>query len=72
MAKKRKRRSGEYEGATCRRCELPLDPKAGVCPNKFCPYHFSGQDEIVTDDGPPSEEELRYIEELRAALDDEA
>jgi len=72
VAKKRKRKTGEYEGATCSRCELPLDAKEGTCPNDRCPYHFSGQDEIVTDDGPPSEEELRYIEEIRLRLDQEA
>ena len=72
MARKRKKKTGEYEGATCHRCELPLDPEEGNCPNDRCPFHFGFQDEVVDDDDYPSEEELKYIEEIRSRLDKEA
>ncbi len=72
MAKKRGRKTGEFEGATCGRCELDLDPEDGTCPNDRCPFHFGLQDEVIDDEGHPSEEELRYIEEIRARLDNEA
>lgn len=72
MAKKRKRRSGEFEGATCSRCELPLDAKEGTCPNDRCPFHFGLQDEVIDDEGYPSEEEREYIEAIRIRLDFEA
>ena len=72
MARKRKRKTGEFEGATCSRCELPLDPKEGTCPNDRCPFHFGTQDEVIDDEGYPSEEEWEYIEEIRARLDSEA
>ncbi len=71
MAKKRRRKTGEFEGATCHRCELPLDPEEGTCPNDRCPFHFGFQDEIVDDDYP-SEEELIYIEQVRLRLESEA
>ncbi len=70
MAKKRKRKTGEFAGATCHRCELPLDEEEGTCPNDRCPFHFGFQDEVV-DDGYPSKDELRYIEEIRARLESE-
>ena len=71
MAKKRKRKTGEFEGATCHRCELPLDEEGGTCPNDRCPFHFGFQDEVIDDDDDPSEEELGYIEEIRARLESE-
>ncbi len=72
MAKKRKRKTGEFEGATCSRCELDLDPETGECPNDRCPFHFGFQDEVIDDEGHPSEDERKYIDELRARLDKEA
>lgn len=72
MARKRIKKTGEYEGATCCRCELPLDAREGTCPNRLCPYHFGLQDEVIDDEGQPSKEELKYIEEIRARLDKEA
>ncbi len=72
MARKRKRRTGEFEGATCSRCELPLDAKEGTCPNDRCPFHFVFQDEVVSGDQVPSEEEWKHIEQLHARLDTEA
>jgi hypothetical protein len=70
MAKKRRKR-GEFEGATCSRCQLPLDTQDGTCPNDRCPYHFGFQDEVVDDQGWPSEEEWEYIKKIRKALDKE-
>ena len=40
MAKKRKRKTVEFEGATCHRCGLPLDEEEGTCPNDRCPFHL--------------------------------
>jgi hypothetical protein len=71
MARRSKRRAGDFEGALCGRCELPLDPHAGTCPNDHCPYHWGYQDEIVTNDQWPSEEEWRYIEQLRERMREE-
>ena len=71
MAKKRKRKTGEFEGATCHRCGLPLDEEEGTCPNDRCPFHFGFQDEVIDDDYP-SEEELIYIEQVRLRLESEA
>ncbi len=48
----------------CSRCELDLTPD-GLCPNDRCPYHFGYQDEVVTNDSWPSEEEWAYIERIK-------
>ena len=72
MARKKRRKTGEFEGATCHRCELPLDPKEGTCPNDRCAFHFGTQDEVIDDEGQPSKEELMYINEIRSRLDSEA
>jgi len=65
------RETREFDGATCHRCELPLDPEEGTCPNDRCLFHFGFQDEVIVEDYP-SEEELRSIEEIRARLESEA
>ena len=67
-----KTQDGRIRRATCSRCELPLDPAEGTCPNDRCPFHFGLQDEVIDDEGHPSEEEWRYIAEIRARLDSEA
>jgi hypothetical protein len=67
MAKRRNRRGGEFDAAICGRCELPLEDD-GTCPNARCPYHDGFQDEVVTNDLWPSEEERRYIEQIRERL----
>lgn len=71
MAKKRKRKVGEFEGALCGRCGLDLDPHTGKCPNDRCPFHHRYQDEIVPDSEWPSEEEWEYIRKLRERLKEE-
>jgi len=68
VAKRRRRKTGEFAAATCHRCELPLDEEAGTCPNDRCPFHFGFQEE-VNDDDHPSEEGLQHIEELRVRMD---
>jgi hypothetical protein len=47
-----------------------LAEEGGTCPNDRCPFHFGFQDEVIDDDYP-SEEELGYIEEIRARLEAE-
>jgi hypothetical protein len=60
-------RAEYFTGALCCRCELPLDPD-GTCPNDRCPYYWGYQDEVVTNDRWPSEEEWRHIKRLRKRL----
>ena len=52
-----------FEGAMCSRGERDLTD--GLCPNDRCPFHFGYQDEVVTNDSWPSEEERAYIEQIR-------
>ena len=72
MARKMKRKPGDFKGATCSRCELPLDPNEGTCPNNRCPFHFGLQDEVIDDEVYPSEDEREHIEAIRIRLDSEA